>query len=195
MAILIALYGPQQVGKTTAAQSLCERSGFTHLAFADPIYRMLGALMGLSVADMRKLPKSTPLPDLGKQTLRFAMQTLGTEWGRETIADDLWVRTAEREILNRLKSGQNVVVDDMRFVNEYETLDRLNCKFVRLERADLPEQLNPEHASETAWGSFHCHATVLNPPNGTDNWAQRAGAAILAALQLSGDLPAPSALG
>lgn len=46
-------------------------------------------------------------------TPRHIMQTLGTEWGRELIHPDVWVRAMGRRIFS-----QPVVVADVRFPNE-----------------------------------------------------------------------------
>jgi hypothetical protein len=45
------------------------------------------------------------------------MQTLGTEWGRNLIADDLWVKSAIR------RAGDlRTVITDVRFPNEMEAV-------------------------------------------------------------------------
>ena len=182
MALIIALYGPQQVGKSTAALSLVDHHGFVSVAFADPLYRMIAALLNISMEEVRRLPKNEPMEALGGQTLRYTLQTLGTEWGREKISQNLWVDTARRSILSCVAAGHPVVVDDLRFDNEYDVLSEVGCLFVRLRRDGVPEQDNPEHASETAWANFHSNADVTNPPDGAENWSQRAGVAIISAL-------------
>jgi hypothetical protein len=185
MATIIALYGPQQVGKSTAALSLVEHHEFTRIAFADPIYRMVAALLNISMEAVRRLPKNEPMEALGGQTLRYALQTLGTEWGREKISQDLWISTARRSILDHAVPGRPVVIDDLRFDNEYAMLAEIGCLFVRLRRDGVPEQDNPGHASETAWAHFQSHAEVTNPPDGAANWARKAGEAILDALRVA----------
>lgn len=185
MPTLIALYGPQQVGKSTAAGALVDHHGFTRVAFADPLYRMVAALMDISVEAVRRLPKNEPLVELNGRTLRYALQTLGTEWGRDLMGPDVWIEAAHRTVQNLLDIGRSVVIDDMRFDNEYEMLSRMGCLFVRLDREDVPEQVNTGHASETAWDHFVSHAHVTNPPDGAVQWARQAGSAILAALQVS----------
>jgi hypothetical protein len=183
MTTLIALYGPQQVGKTTAALSLIESCNFHKVSFADPLYRMMGALLELSVSDVRKLPKNQRMESLGGQTLRHALQTLGTQWGRSLLHKNLWLDVARDKILSHASQGQSVVVDDLRFQNEYDLLKELGCKFVRLKRQDNPEQCNSQHASENDWADFVSHVEVVNPPDGATNWRKQAGASILAALR------------
>lgn len=182
MARIIALFGPQQVGKSTAALSLVQRHDFVRVAFADPLYRMVAGLMELGVEDVRKLPKNEPIKALGGQTLRHALQTLGTEWGRDLMNYDIWVDTAVRKILELTEANHSVIVDDLRFYNEYEALEAIDCEFVRLQRPDMPAQVNRSHASEVAWHYFKSHADVTNPPDGAEDWAQKAGDAVLDAL-------------
>lgn len=181
--MIVALFGPQQVGKTTAANSLVKNHGFVRVAFAGPIYRMAGALLNLSVEEVRKLPKDQPMVALGHRTLRYTLQTLGTEWGRELMGRNLWVDAAQREIQVYVESGKSVVIDDLRFNGEYEMLKAFDCRFVRLHRADAPEQEWTTHYSELDWPGFKSHAEIVNPPDGAAHWGKLAGDAILAALR------------
>jgi len=62
---------------------------------------------------------------LGGKTPRHAMQTLGTEWGREFIGEDVWVNAwkakYQREAHSiRTQPTQPVVVEDIRFQNEVD---------------------------------------------------------------------------
>lgn len=113
--MLIAFTGPAGSGKTTAAKYLVDHHGFIRMRFADPLKRML-ATLGLSPEQIDGPEKENPCDLLCGQSPRWAMQSLGTEWGRECIDADLWVylwRTARRDI-----GGKDIVVDDCRFRNE-----------------------------------------------------------------------------
>src|SRR5690606_24735571 len=44
---------------------------------------------------------------------RKMMQTLGTDWGRQMIGEDIWVKA-----FARINAGKQVVVPDVRFENE-----------------------------------------------------------------------------
>jgi hypothetical protein len=134
---VIAFVGPIGCGKTTAANYLIETFGFHRLRFAGPLKAMLRAL-GLSEAEVDGDLKQAPCALLGYKTPRLAMQTLGTEWGREMITADLWVR-AWRKAFDELHAGVNVVIDDMRFPNEADAVRAATSlhKIVRIERPDL----------------------------------------------------------
>lgn len=114
---VIGLCGAANSGKNTVASLL----GFMEVSFADPLYRMLAEMLDVSVESLRdRTTKERVISWLGKSP-RQLLQTLGTEWGRGMVADDIWVRLAMREIN---KTEANVVVTDVRFGNEAEMLKR-----------------------------------------------------------------------
>jgi len=121
---LIGLCGAAGSGKSEVAAILAEY-GFTRLKFAAALKAMLGTLLaagGVANEDIRRMIegdlKETPAAILGGTSPRHAMQTLGTEWGRDCIAVDLWVRLVIRRAEAILAAGGKVVVEDMRFLNE-----------------------------------------------------------------------------
>lgn len=180
---IIALCGPQQVGKTTAAQSLVDRFNFTRVAFADPLYDMVAALLRLPIHKVRQLPKNEPMALLEGRTLRHTLQTLGTEWGRNSIGNGIWVNAAIRRAVSLTQHGHRVVIDDCRFLNEYEALRAAGAKMVLLQRDDLPEQINVAHGSEVEWPTFpHFDARLTNSQESAANWSATAGKTILKAL-------------
>lgn len=111
--LLIAFTGLAESGKSTAALHLVNAQGFTRTRFAGPLKAMMAAL-GLSTAEIEGHLKERPCALLGGRTPRYAMQTIGTEWGRMTIDDDLWVNAWRAA----LPAAGGVVVDDCRFDNE-----------------------------------------------------------------------------
>jgi len=126
---IIGFCGPAGCGKSTAAQCLVTVFGYTRLGFADPLKRMMAAL-GLDVSETSGENKETPLKLLCGHTPRWAMQSLGTEWGRELIGPDLWVRAWE----HALPSHLNVVCDDVRFPNEVRMIKELGGMVIKIER-------------------------------------------------------------
>ncbi len=120
---LIGLTGRAGSGKDTVADFLCETHGFVQLALADPLRYGLQAMLGLTAEQLhRRDLKETPIDWIGKSP-RELMQTLGTEWGRELIHPDLWLRRAEQRIAQIKASPPilhiaGIVVSDIRFENE-----------------------------------------------------------------------------
>lgn len=129
---LIAFTGLAGSGKSTAAQHLVKTHGFTRLRFAGPLKDMMRAL-GLTEAEIEGDRKETPCELLGGKTPRYAMQTIGTEWGRDLIASDLWIR-AFNAALAKVPEGVPVVVDDCRFPNEADAIVAAGGVLVRVVR-------------------------------------------------------------
>lgn len=124
---LIGLTGPTGSGKDTVADHLAGVHGFVRLALADPIRHGLQAMLKLpdEVFSGRDL-KELPVTWIGRSP-RQLMQTLGTEWGRRHIDDDIWMRVADRRIKTILQGWPHVsgiVVTDIRFANEAAWLRR-----------------------------------------------------------------------
>ena len=118
---LIAFTGPSGAGKSTAAERLTMVHGYTLVRFADPLKRMMLAL-GLSENDVYSGDREAAHPYLCGKSTRFAMQTLGTEWGRDMIGENLWVFLWWKASLAVIRDGGKIVVDDVRFPNEVEAV-------------------------------------------------------------------------
>lgn len=130
--VLIAFTGLAGSGKSTAAKHLVESLGYTRLRFAGPLKDMMRAL-GLTEAEIEGDRKEVPCDLLGGKTPRYAMQRLGTEFGRDMIASDLWIR-AFNAALAKVPPGVPVVVDDCRFSNESDAIVAAGGVLVRVER-------------------------------------------------------------
>lgn len=115
---VVALCGLAQSGKSTCADYL-ERMGYRRIKFASPLKDMLRAL-GLDEEHLEGELKEKPCDLLLGHTPRHAMQTLGTEWGRALIGQDLWRNIWSHRVMTALAQGINVVVDDLRHLNELE---------------------------------------------------------------------------
>lgn len=155
----VGLVGPAGAGKTTAAQCLTKR-GFARERFAGPLKDMMRAV-GLTDEQVEGDLKEEPCELLCGKSPRVAMQTLGTEWGRETIGQDIWVRLW----LHRVRHMGLVVADDVRFPNEVAAIRNYADKsvIIRIERPDVTGTQHSNHVSETHELPFD--ALVLN--NGT----------------------------
>jgi hypothetical protein len=129
---VVAFTGLAGAGKSTAALHLVERHGYQRIRFAGPLKSMLAAL-GLSGAEIDGDRKEVPSDLLCGKTPRWAMQTLGTEWGRDIIGVDLWIR-AWRAAVDRTLPGSCVVVDDLRFPNEAAAIRAVGGIIVRVDR-------------------------------------------------------------
>jgi len=113
--MLIGMCGAAGSGKDTVASIL----GFERVAFADPLYEMVAIVTGMTPDEMRdREAKERPIDWLGGHSPRQLLQTLGTEWGRNTVSQTIWIDTAMRRVQRLLDEGKNVVITDVRFDNE-----------------------------------------------------------------------------
>lgn len=168
--MFIAFSGAKGSGKTTAADYLVQHHGFTRVSMATGLKKMMMAL-GCTEDQVYGDSKEVPNPLLCGKTTRHAMQTLGTEWGRELIGQDIWVNAAEYEIQRHLSDGHNVVCDDIRFPNERAMLDRLAGTMV-LVRRELVESGVDEHPSERHWRTMQHEAVIQNEGTMEDLFAK-----------------------
>lgn len=114
---LVGLCGRKRSGKTTAAEILVEELGYAHLSFAEPIRRAVADILAVSRAELEAI-KEAPVDWLDGRTPRSMMQTMGTEWGRDRVHPELWVRKCMRDVDRFRRSGRPVVISDVRFANE-----------------------------------------------------------------------------
>jgi hypothetical protein len=191
--MIVAFLGKAGVGKDTAADYLCRKYQFVKIAFADPMKRFCKEIFDFTneqlwgPSEMRNKPDERYIRDVvaaGGQptgkfipeylTPRFALQTLGTEWGRNCY-QHVWVDYAMRlakELLNDpsisytaeagphcedkpprrgSKLVRGVVISDARFKNELSRIREQGAKVVQLLRPGV-EELSAGvkgHASET----------------------------------------------
>lgn len=146
--LLIGLTGHARTGKTTAAEHLVGTYLLEHYAFADPLRDGLMAIFNLDPSDFEGDRKEQPLAWLGRSP-RQLMQSMGTEWARNTVHPDVWVKLAEQNLdymTKALGAVLGFVVSDVRFENEAELIRRRGGTIVHISRDDA-QAVNP-HVSE-----------------------------------------------
>lgn len=122
---VIGLAGPAGSGKSAAASILYRRYRFERLRFAAPLKSAMRALLselGVSPIRVERMIegdlKECPVPELSHRSPRYAMQTLGTEWGRDIMAPDFWAAPQGARAATMAAEGRRVVFEDVRFANE-----------------------------------------------------------------------------
>lgn len=151
------MMGYAMVGKDTVGNYLVEDHGFVRYAFADnvracalavdPIIvpsanlaennghnRLSDVVANLGWDEAKKLPE-----------VRRTLQRVGTEMGRRTIDDLLWVNLLFKQIHD--EGAKNVVITDLRFRNEANAVHTHHGLVVRITRPGY-EPVNA-HISET----------------------------------------------
>lgn len=166
--LLIGLYSPLPMsGKSTAAAAL-EGIGYERLPFAGPLKRMVRSLLldlGQSEEEVERAmtsEKEEPCILLNSVTPRRMMQTLGTDWGRQMIAADLWVRAWKGRALSTLGDGCSIVVDDLRFWDEAQVVKDFGGVVVRVLRPDGASSSFSGHASEGGLEFWPFDHTIVN---------------------------------
>jgi len=107
------------------------------------------------------------LMSAGPATPRFAMQTLGTEWGREAIGDRLWIDAALNRIDGIVMSGGKAVVSDLRFANEGDAMDEVGALKLRITRQTTDNEFS-NHPSETSIAELSVHLDIANDSTVSD---------------------------
>ena len=135
---IIGLAGPAQVGKSYLSRELKKITGGEVMSFAGSI-RMALWTMGLNVN-----LKDKEAPVYRDKSTRDLMRSLGTLWGRENVAPNLWVDLLMAQV-ERSRSHV-VIIDDVRFPNEADAIHLRGGIVVELTRGDI--KYNREHATE-----------------------------------------------
>lgn len=158
---VIGIVGLAGAGKSTVAKHLIERHAFQPGKFARCLKLMFrtflmyrGATEGeidlMLEGDLKEVPSAW----LNGKTPRWAMQSLGVEWGRNCLGTDIWVQ-AEADHLNvdpgcpKNYRPKRLVFDDVRFDNEVALIRSLGGEIWEVSRTLAPAKaVEGAHASE-----------------------------------------------
>lgn len=155
--MIIGLSGSMGVGKSTAVKSIKESfftCPFKLVKFAQPLYDMQEFIYS-RVSSVHTRP-----PSFIKD--RKLLQWLGTEWGRGSIGETVWVDIWKEEALTFLQNNfldpynkePIVICDDVRFDNEAETIRSLGGMIIKITSEKASERIDtasgiPGHSSES----------------------------------------------
>jgi hypothetical protein len=181
--MIIGFVGFIGSGKDTAADYLVNFHGFRRDSFANTLKDAVAAVFGWDrvllegrtkeAREWREQRDEWWSNRLGKDiTPRHILQYWGTEVCRQGFHDDIWIASLENKMR---KTGDDIVISDVRFPNEIKAIKQAGGKVVRVARGPDPEwyqdawnvnqgptnmswaisKMNMErrkiHASETAW--------------------------------------------
>jgi hypothetical protein len=152
--MLIGIAGPKRSGKTTLAEGLCKVFSLEHHSFAGPIRAFVASILGYTAEEL-EARKEEPVAWLDGKTPRQLMQTVGTEWGRAMVHDELWVRS----LIARVPVW-GAVISDVRFANEAEAILAAGGIVIQLSRpgtgagdGHASETPLPEHLVSRTWAN------------------------------------------
>lgn len=157
--------GRKRSGKSTVAECLREQYGYTVLGFADPLRELArrvnpiidndGKNDPVHYAPAEKWHGYERMKDMWPES-RIFLQDLGNGV-REVFGD----RTFINELEHRLGYVEgSVVVPDVRYPNEVESLIRHGFWTVRVERPGLDD--SDTHISETALDGYYADFLIKN---------------------------------
>jgi len=181
--MIIGFVGFIGSGKDTAADYLVNFHGFRRDSFANTLKDAVAAVFGWDrvllegrtkeAREWREQRDEWWSNRLGKDiTPRHILQYWGTEVCRNGFHDDIWIASLENKMR---KTGDNIVISDVRFPNEIKSIKAAGGQVVRVVRGEDPEwyqdawnmnqgpkhmswsisksrmEQRKIHASETAW--------------------------------------------
>jgi hypothetical protein len=165
--MIIGFVGFIGSGKDTAADYLVNFHEFRRDSFANTLKDAVSAVFGWDRvllegrtkearewreqvdtwwADRLNMPNLTP---------RWVLQYWGTEVCRTGFHDDIWIASLENKMR---KTGDNIVISDVRFPNEIKAIHNAGGMVVRVKRGNDPE-----------W--YDAAESVNRGPNGNATWS------------------------
>lgn len=146
--LIIGMVGFMSSGKDTAADYLCNFHGFRRDSFANTLKDAVSAVFGWDRILLEGRTKEARewreqidpwwavrlnIPNL---TPRLMLQLWGTEVCRIGFHDDIWIASLENKIR---KTGDNIVISDVRFPNEIKAIHNAGGIVIRVRRGEDPE--------------------------------------------------------
>lgn len=149
--MLIGLAGVAGSGKDTVGDHL----GVKTYAFAQPMKEACRLIFNWTDEHLHGSLKEAIDPKYGISP-RQAFQTIGTEWGRNLINQNIWLIRAEQEI----DKHNDLVITDVRFDNEAQLIRRNGGIVINIIRPDI-NGVNP-HVSENSLSPNQIDHHIVN---------------------------------
>jgi hypothetical protein len=156
--MIIGISGKKNSGKSTVSKIL-NNKGFYLDSFASTVKDIAALLFsycrekleGNTIEDRlwRETEDENLSKFLGKSfSPRNALTLIGTEFGRNMLHENIWIKT----VFDRYEQSpnQNLVITDVRFSNEFDSIKSYKNISTYNIRINRPENTISEHISETA---------------------------------------------
>jgi len=145
--VIIGIHGKARSGKTTAANYLIDKYEFIRMSFGDTLKEAANLIFNIPMTELYSDKKDAFTRDV--------LQKLGTDCCR-TLDPDVWIKSMGRRLneLSKYKPNSKVVIDDIRFPNEFLLLKEYWYKatIVKIKRNidEMSTNTQKMHLSETA---------------------------------------------
>lgn len=151
--LLLGFHGAFGSGKDTLAKAIL-KAAFSpdtcRLKFADTMYHMSATVDPAFNRDMTHADKNAyVLDDPALGTRRNFLEKLGTEFGRDCIASDIWLRLMAHRIRALRQANPILVVSDVRYENEAAMLRDMGGIIFHLKPTWPSEAEQSSHRSTT----------------------------------------------
>lgn len=180
MKTIVGLSGFARSGKDEAAAVLVDEFGFTRVAFADKLREMLYQLNPYINPTKENYFTSHKVPVLLQEVIeefgwdgyketqygtevRRLLQRLGTEAGRKTLWDTIWIDAAFKGV-----DSNRIVVTDARFYNEFDAVRDRGGVIWRIERKGVGPANG--HASEMEAIDYPHFALTIPNDHGLEDY-------------------------
>lgn len=154
--MLYGITGNARCGKGTVAKLL----GYPEYHFSKPMKDACRNIFGWNDEHLYGELKDVVDPNFGVSP-RMALQTMGTDWGRNMVNKDLWLKRAQIEINN----NSQLVISDVRMNNEARLIKQNGGKIIKVVR-DVKVDIR-DHVSEEGIDNQYVDYIIDN--NGTLN--------------------------
>jgi len=91
---------------------------------------------------------------------RITLELIGTEVFRNLVSKNIWVAILAFNTVKCLSKGKNIVIDDMRFDEEYSILNKLHSVFIKIESPFM--ESDNGHESQMYIDSFSYNYFINN---------------------------------
>lgn len=158
--MIIGITGKKGHGKDTVGEFL-RKHGFELTAYANPIKEAVMVALSMTIEQVcGPIEVKEAVDERYGITPRHAMQTLGTEWGRDSINKDVWALAAHARIDDA--AAEYWAITDVRFLNEASILRERGGIILKVVRPDTSTGQFEEHSSETELDQIEADIVLYN---------------------------------
>ena len=161
MAFVLGISGEAGSGKDTAANFIQQyiyentNSSVKIVRFADPLKEGLSTMLNVDIHYFQDPDLKNTKIDFYDVSPRYLMTSLGTDWGRKMVRNDIWLLAFRKRIQD--SEADVILVPDVRFNNEASEIIRMGGKIISVQKPvynpiishESEQGIDPSFFSET----------------------------------------------